>query len=81
MFSEVEGFSLSLIGRAVMDLESGDAGPAARTPRALDGFWIAFLNPKVALFMLALFSQFLSPGAGLLHKGIMVATITTTDAC
>lgn len=47
---------------------------------AMDGFWIAFLNPKLAIFMLALFSQFLRPAADLLEKGIMVATVTVTDA-
>ncbi len=47
---------------------------------AMDGFWIAFLNPKLAVFMLALFSQFLRPAADLLEKGIMVATVTVTDA-
>jgi len=57
-----------------------EQGPTRRHG-ALDGFWIAFLNPKLAVFMLALFSQFIRPEAGLLEKGIMVATVTTTDAC
>ena len=47
---------------------------------AVDGFLIAFLNPKLAVFMLALFSQFLRPEAGPLEKGIMAATVTVTDA-
>jgi threonine/homoserine/homoserine lactone efflux protein len=46
----------------------------------MSGFWIAFLNPKLAIFMLALFAQFLRPGADLMEKGIMVATVTATDA-
>ena len=46
----------------------------------LSGFWIAFLNPKLAVFMLALFAQFLRPGAGLLEKGVMVVTVMATDA-
>jgi len=45
-----------------------------------DGFLIAFLNPKLALFMFALFAQFLSPGASLGQKSIMVATVGITDA-
>lgn len=49
-------------------------------PAAMDGFWIAVLNPKVAIFMLALFAQFLRPDAGVLEKGIMVATVTAIDA-
>jgi threonine/homoserine/homoserine lactone efflux protein len=42
---------------------------------------VAFLNPKLAIFMLALFSQFLNPDAQALEKGIMVATVGVTDAC
>ncbi len=48
---------------------------------ALRGFLVAFLNPKLAIFMLALFSQFLNPDAQALEKGIMVATVGVTDAC
>jgi threonine/homoserine/homoserine lactone efflux protein len=47
---------------------------------ALDGFLVAFLNPKLAIFMLALFSQFLQADAGWQHKAIMVATVGCTDA-
>lgn len=53
---------------------------AMRSP-ALAGFLVAFLNPKLAVFMLALFSQFLQPAFGLTQKGIMVATVGLTDAC
>ena len=56
-----------------------EQGPTRRHG-ALDGFWIAFLNPKLAIFMLALFAQFLRPGADMLEKSIMVATVTVTDA-
>jgi threonine/homoserine/homoserine lactone efflux protein len=48
---------------------------------AVEGFLVAFLNPKLAVFMLALFSQFLQPGFGVQEKGIMVATVGITDAC
>jgi threonine/homoserine/homoserine lactone efflux protein len=48
---------------------------------AMEGFLVAFLNPKLAVFMLALFSQFLQPGFGLQEKSIMVATVGITDAC
>ena len=66
----------------------GDSAPAltadadaARDRRpAVDGFLVAFLNPKLAVFMLALFSQFLRPGDGVLEKGVMVATVGITDA-
>ncbi len=48
---------------------------------AMQGFLVAFLNPKLAVFMLALFSQFLQPGFGVQEKGVMVATVGITDAC
>ena len=54
------------------------ATPVSRP--ALDGFLVAFLNPKLAVFMLALFSQFLRPEADLLEKGIMAATVFIIDA-
>jgi len=47
---------------------------------ALSGFLVAFLNPKLAIFMLALFSQFLNPDAPVSEKAIMVATVGVTDA-
>lgn len=45
-----------------------------------DGFLIAFLNPKLALFMLALFSQFLAPAAGWGQRLLLVATAGCIDA-
>jgi threonine/homoserine/homoserine lactone efflux protein len=44
-----------------------------------DGFLIAFLNPKLAIFFLALFSQFITPEAGWLQKSIMTATVGLID--
>jgi threonine/homoserine/homoserine lactone efflux protein len=35
------------------------------------GFLVSFLNPKIAVFFLALFSQFVDPEAGLAEKGAM----------
>ncbi|MFV0477261.1 MAG: LysE family translocator [Parahaliea sp.] len=46
---------------------------------AWQGFLIAFFNPKLAIFMLALFSQFLSPDSNNTQKALMVATVGTTD--
>jgi len=62
--------------------ESDTAGAMAAPSGgpAGSGFLVAFLNPKLAVFMLALFSQFLSPAATLALKGIMVATVGITDA-
>lgn len=48
---------------------------AART-----GFLIAISNPKIALFFLALFSQFVRPEAGITEKIIMALTAGIIDA-
>ena len=45
-----------------------------------DGFLMAFLNPKVALFFIALFSQFVVPGQTLLSKGGMALLAMGIDA-
>lgn len=44
-----------------------------------DGFLIAFLNPKLAIFFLALFSQFVEVGASWQQKVIMTATVGGID--
>jgi threonine/homoserine/homoserine lactone efflux protein len=50
-------------------------GAAAR-----DGFMIAFLNPKLAVFMLALFAPFVTPDQGIGAKALLVFTIGGIDA-
>lgn len=78
--------SLYLIYLGIKSLRS--TGAANFDPRAeknhrgaaADGFLIAFLNPKLAVFMLALFSQLLQPDSGATHKAIMVVTVGVTDA-
>ena len=44
-----------------------------------NGFLIVFLNPKIAAFFLAIFSQFLNAASNLESKFIMVATATVVD--
>ncbi len=46
---------------------------------AWEGFAIAFLNPKLALFFLALFSQFIHVDASTQHQALMVATVGGID--
>lgn len=70
------GKSLRSSGASALQLETQAAGRPA-----LEGFLVAFLNPKLAVFMLALFSQFLQPDFAALQKSIMVATVGITDAC
>ncbi|MFP4495429.1 MAG: LysE family translocator [Halochromatium sp.] len=47
---------------------------------ARDGFMIAFLNPKLAVFMLALFAPFITADQGLGAKALLVLTIGGIDA-
>ena len=44
-----------------------------------EGFAITFVNPKLAIFFMALFSQFIKPGAGWEMNAVMIATVGTID--
>ncbi|MDN3652004.1 LysE family translocator [Thalassotalea ponticola] len=44
-----------------------------------DGFLLAFLNPKLAIFFIALFSQFIDANASLNKNLIMVMTVSGID--
>ena len=46
----------------------------------LEGFLIAFLNPKIAAWLLALFSQFVQPEALLAEQFVLVSTVGIIDA-
>ena len=46
----------------------------------LEGFLIAFLNPKIAVWLLALFSQFVQPNALLAEQFVLVSTVGVIDA-
>ena len=46
----------------------------------LEGFLIAFLNPKIAVWLLALFSQFVRPDALLAEQFVLVSTVGVIDA-
>lgn len=78
------GFLAYLGIQALVSKPGGPDEPAQSVNRsgsaALHGFSIAFLNPKLAIFFLALFSQFLDPGASLVDKAIMVVTMGAIDA-
>lgn len=68
-------------------LRAGDDGTHAGAARARagialaarDGFAIAFLNPKIAVFFLALFSQFVAPHSGALDTLILALTALVID--
>ncbi len=44
-----------------------------------DGFAIALLNPKIAIFFAALFSQFVAPGTGMRDTAILALTALGID--
>ena len=46
----------------------------------LEGFLIAILNPKIAVWLLALFSQFVQPEAILAEQFVLVSTVGVIDA-
>jgi len=46
----------------------------------LEGFLIAFLNPKIAAWLLALFSQFVKTNALLAEQFVLVSTVGVIDA-
>lgn len=75
---------LIYLGARALRAAGGTAAPAAEetatTGAISSGFLVAFLNPKLAVFMLALFSQFLGPQTPVAQKGVMVATVGLTDA-
>ncbi|NEX18003.1 MAG: hypothetical protein C1943_15665 [Halochromatium sp.] len=71
----------ALSQRAAMTTANGGI-PSQDGPRmaARDGFMIAFLNPKLAVFMLALFAPFITADQGLGAKTVLVLTIGGIDA-
>ncbi|MEQ8517382.1 MAG: LysE family translocator [Chromatocurvus sp.] len=54
--------------------------PSSERTGFLRGALVALFNPKLAIFMLALFSQFLAPDAGVLHGALLVITAGAIDA-
>ena len=76
------GRTTSSDGRPMHPGHGPDAGrqPAGAIAAARDGFTIAFLNPKIALFFLALFSQFVSADAGVVEVTLLAGTATVVDA-
>lgn len=69
----------ALTSKSVLaDLHTQTSKVSWRTS-AYEGFSIAFLNPKLALFFLALFSQFIHADASLQQKTLMVATVGGID--
>ena len=58
---------------------SSEVAGATSSNSFIIGFLTAFLNPKVALFFLALFSQFIHSDADMTEKTILASTVAITD--
>lgn len=72
------GFKALTAGRsAIKPLTRGDS---AYLQAARDGLMISLLNPKLAIFFLALFSQFISTDLTHIDQVIMISTVTIIDA-
>lgn len=62
--------------------QSGDllqAAPKTKFSSARDGFFISMLNPKLAIFFTALFSQFLAYSPSILEKALMAFLAAVID--
>lgn len=64
---------------AKFDVDSAGKVSGSILQAARDGFMIAFLNPKIALFFLALFSQFVSPDFEWGGKFLLAFTAAVID--
>ncbi|NAX45854.1 LysE family transporter [Photobacterium halotolerans] len=64
-------------GGVAAKLAAGE--PASMAAAVRDGLMISVLNPKLALFFLALFSQFVAVGSGISDRVIIVATPLLVD--
>lgn len=74
---------LAWLGFKGLTARKGEAGELPEVPTtasaARDGFLLAFLNPKVAVFFIALFSQVVGPDTPLLAKLAYAATAMVLD--
>ncbi|MRI33564.1 lysine transporter LysE [Endozoicomonas sp. OPT23] len=70
----------SLASKSSLVNEEQNTGPSISFKQsALDGFLISFLNPKIAVFFLALFSQFVTPETTLITQLLMALMATLCD--
>ena len=60
-------------------LDVGEAPEVSVWRAGWEGALISFLNPKLSIFFIALFSQFLIKDGSMADHGIMVGTVTIVD--
>ncbi len=75
------GFKSLFSGHSEMgEAVRSETDPSRHVNGLRSGFLTAFLNPKLAIFFAALFSQFVSAHAGLGEKIVMALTAAVIDA-
>ena len=72
------GIKALMAGRA-SNLEVGDVKKISVWQAGIEGGMISLLNPKIAIFFLALFSQFIGKDPSLPDQVIMVMTVSLVD--
>ncbi|MHA6965847.1 LysE family translocator [Zobellella denitrificans] len=70
----------ALLARPGDDGDRQGSHPVRGRRGAFEGFMVAFLNPQLAIFFLALFSQFVRADTGWQQGGIMMLTAGGIDA-
>ena len=78
---------LLYLGLSALMSRPNESGATEKTPAQPDyaragweGFLIALSNPKIAVFFVALFSQFIEPEASIFEQFIFAATAAVIDA-
>lgn len=71
--------AISASGTLIGDASGQQASSLSLRQAALDGFLISFLNPKIAVFFLALFSQFVTTETTLPTQLLMALLATLCD--
>ncbi|MDC0611426.1 LysE family translocator [Vibrio sp.] len=71
--------SLQSKGGVAAKLQQGNKVPVLQS--AKEGLLISLLNPKIALFFMALFSQFISLGHDWTSRAIVIITPCIVDGC
>ena len=73
------GYKSLIATASLVNQESTTGTSLTITEAARDGFLISFLNPKIAVFFLALFSQFVTAESTLITQLLMALVATLCD--
>ena len=72
---------ISANGVSIQQNDTSTTGSGTLLRGASEGFLISLLNPKIALFFLAIFSHLVQPDSGWTETGLMGITAGLIDAC